>query len=79
MTFPVYRKYTNGQSLFKIVSHTEFIELKRFRNSWDRYEFEAKIFPDKQLIADMIEMRDALWVEVDGMEFELISNGLPEL
>lgn len=77
MEFPVYRKYNNGQSLFKIESETLFIELKKLGNRWEQYEFQASIFPDRQLISDMIEKRHGHWIDSSEEEFRDMQKQSP--
>lgn len=74
--FPVYRKYPNNSSVFKIESETTFIEIQKLGAKYIKYQFEAKIFPDRQRIQDMIAMHNNHWEEASEMEFDLISNSL---
>lgn len=72
--FPVYRKYSNGGSFFKITSNDRFEEIKLTGSKADRHVFEAKIFPDRQLIQDMIAMTDGYWSTCDAQEFETVAS-----
>ncbi|MEZ4722647.1 MAG: hypothetical protein R2813_12300 [Flavobacteriales bacterium] len=74
ISFPVYRKYSNGKSLFKIISETRFDELKLTGKLVQLHEFEAKIYPDRQLIQDMIEMKNGFWEESSETEFQSIAQ-----
>lgn len=71
MQFPVYRKYINGMSLFKITSYERFQEIKTTGSKTDLHYFQAKIHPDRMLIKDMLEMKDGHWIESSAEEFEL--------
>lgn len=70
VTFPVYRKYPDGKTVFKIRSATEFEEVRRGPGGVEYARFEAKILPDRQLIADMIDQRQGYWTEATEAEFE---------
>lgn len=76
MNFPLYRKYTNGKSFFKIVSETRFEEIKLTGKQAELCVFEAKIFPDRQLIQDMIAMSGGFWLESTEAEFEGVERSL---
>lgn len=69
MIFPLYRKYPNDTSIFKITSAEAFEELKRTANRWALHEFQAKIHPDRVFIQDMMEMNSAFWVESSEAEW----------
>ena len=69
MTFPIYRKYPNNKSFFRIASAERFEEVKITGSRAERHVFEAKIFPDRQFIQDMIDMRGGFWVESSEAEF----------
>lgn len=68
--FPIYRKYPNGQSYFKIVSPTEFIELKLEAKGFKTYTFQATILPDRVYIQDLILNENQYWSSSDADEFE---------
>lgn len=69
MDFPVYRKYKNNKSFFKIISENQFQELMFIGNRIEVYDFYAKIFPDFQLIRDMIDMENGSYDEITEEEF----------
>ncbi len=71
MDFPQYRRYKNKQSYFKIMSATHFTEYKALGKSWERYDIEAKILPDRNYIADMLHEYEAHWENISAEEFEL--------
>ena len=70
MEFPIYRKYPNHKSFFKITSDNRFEELKITGKKVDHHEFVASIFPDMQLIQDMIAMVGGYWELSSAEEFE---------
>lgn len=69
MHFPVYRKYPNQKSFFKIVDDRHFVEVKVTGARIDVHHFEAKILPDRNFIQDMLSMHGGYWVESDETEF----------
>lgn len=69
MEFPIYRKYNNNKSFFKIDSLDHFTELKLTGKRVEKHSFQAKIHPDRVFIQDMIEMLGGHWVESSEEEF----------
>jgi len=74
ITFPVYRKYKNEKSFFKIISKTEFEEIKLFKDNGTLQHFEAKILPDHNFIYDMINNYSEHWALSDEKEYESIKS-----
>lgn len=72
MDYPQYRKYKNNQSYFKIISATEFDEIKREANSWKIYSFKAAILPDRNFILDMTTDYELYWDNITEKEYEFI-------
>lgn len=70
MEFPQYRKYKNESSYFKIVDESRFVEYKKTGQRWEIYSFEAKILPDRNYIADLLEANHSYWDKIDQPEFE---------
>ncbi len=68
--FPLYRKYPNNKSYFKLLSLTEFEEIQFIGNKGFIYRFEAKILPDRYFIRDMVDLKDKRWVEIESEEYE---------
>ncbi|MFT6998294.1 MAG: hypothetical protein ACJAQ4_002055 [Cryomorphaceae bacterium] len=67
-TFPHYRKYPNNKSYFKVLSMDSFEEIHVIGLKYFFTKVEAKILPDRNLIADMIEA-SANWVEIEESEY----------
>jgi hypothetical protein len=55
MQFPLFRKYSDNLTYFRIDSETEFIELKRLGNYYSKTKVLAKIYSDRVYINDLIE------------------------
>lgn len=72
MPYPIFRKYPNGSSIFKITSETEFIEVQRLGNHYTAYTITARIFPDRQRIQDMIAQHDGHWLSATADEFNTV-------
>jgi hypothetical protein len=54
MIFPAYRKYKNNKHFFKVISHTEFEEISFIGAKAMVTTHTAKILPDRNLIADLL-------------------------
>jgi len=70
MNFPVYRKYANNLSFFKIISPDSFEELKVTGNYYSIIIIHAKILPERNFIEDMLKNENGNWVEIGENEFE---------
>lgn len=75
--FPLFRKYPQGQALFKILNEAHFQELKRDIGGWSRFEKQAEQFNDRMLIADMIAMKNGHWVECTEAEWLTADTSTP--
>lgn len=76
LEFPLYRKYSNNKSYFKVVSKSKFIELKITGSLIERFEFEAKILPDRNFIQDMLNLEKGFWESIDAEEWEEVFDRL---
>lgn len=70
MKYPVYRKYSNNKSYFKVLDENHFEEIQILGSRYLLYSFEAKILPDRNLMHDMIEMSGGGWEEIDAEAYE---------
>lgn len=52
--FPVYRKYKNGKSYFKIISGNEFEEIQRLGSKITINTIKAVQFPEMNHIYDLV-------------------------
>lgn len=68
--FPVYRKYSNEKSYFKIISDHEFYQLELIGNGFTYEHLIARLFPDKLLIQDMKKKSGNYWMDISSEEFE---------
>lgn len=67
--FPLFRKYENGNTYFKIISTDTFEELKIMGNNYSLKNYKAKILPDRNYIMDLINNEKNHWEIIDEMEF----------
>jgi hypothetical protein len=73
MTFPIYRKLSNDKSYYKIVSAESFIELQRIGSKTKKHILNAKQYPEKLLIQDMIALSNG-YLESNEEEFNRIEQ-----
>ena len=71
--FPVYRKYSNNKNYFKIISFKEFYEILFIGKKIILKKFEAKIYPDKLFIVDLINCNSQI-IEIFKEEFTQIES-----
>ncbi|KAA3652390.1 MAG: hypothetical protein DWP98_01305 [Bacteroidetes bacterium] len=67
--FPQFRRYSNELSYFKIWSEKKFDEYKITGKKLEKYEFEAKILPDRNYIHDMLYQYEPYWDLINEEEF----------
>lgn len=73
-TFPQYRKYNNGKSVFKVESADKIVELQQIGNRVVAFEIVANQFPEKLWIRDILELEHPLAVASSEAEFEAWLN-----
>ncbi|MFK8045500.1 MAG: hypothetical protein AB8B72_08390 [Crocinitomicaceae bacterium] len=71
MDFPIYRKYTGIDVWFKIKNQTEFEEIKKIGLRTIITNIEAKIFPEKQFIRDMIDCYENRWEPISESDYRM--------
>ena len=74
ITYPLYRKYSNNKSLFKINSPTQFEEIQILGAKKVFHSFTAKILPDRNFIHDLIFDYEKHWVLCNQQEYEDLKN-----
>lgn len=67
--YPVYRKYINNRSFFKIDSEERFIELQIVFKTYNITTHEATTLPDRNYIYDMVYNYVPYWVEIEESEY----------
>jgi len=69
--YPVYRKYKNNRSFFKIISASEFEEIKVEAEKYTFHHFRALILPDRNFIYDLTFSFSAHCDEIGEEEYEM--------
>ena len=72
--FPVFRKYRNDMSFFKIISEEDFEEVKKLPTGYALFTFKAKILPDRNYIQDMLYDYYLHWQEISEKEYEKVKS-----
>ena len=72
MEYPLYRKYSNERSYFKVESNREFIQLQRIGKRVLEQRVIAKQYPELLLIRSLISMEEPHIISSDQLEFDSI-------
>jgi len=70
MKFPVYRKYKNNKSYFKIINPTLFEEVQVIGNRKIIKIIEARLFPEKMFVKDLVMDYKKMADEIAEQEYE---------
>lgn len=70
INFPLFRKYKNSASYFKITSPTAFEEIQKIGSKKIIRQTEAKLFPEKAFIHDLVYNYSAMAYEIMEAEYE---------
>ena len=73
MSFPIYRKLSNGKSFYQIESDKVFTEVQLLGKKVFKHRIEAKKYPELLRIQDMIELKFD-FVTSDETEFYSMVN-----
>ncbi len=68
--FPQYRKLSNSKSYYKILSPSEFQEIQVMEKRYAVYTLQAKILPERNLVADLIEASTDQYIAIPQSEYE---------
>jgi len=69
MEFPIYRRYKNEKSYFKVIDKQSFTEYKVAVSRLETHHFKANILPDRNYIHDMIFDFEPYWEAIDEATF----------
>ena len=72
--YPQFRKYKNQQGYFKLLSPTEWEEIKIVGNNHSLHQFTVKIMPDRNLLHDMTFDYNENWEAIREEEYEMIKK-----
>ena len=73
MSFPMYRKYVNDKSYFKLISDKQFEEIQIIRKTAELFLITANQYPEKLRIMEMKEASNH-WCEIDASEYHFIKE-----
>ena len=68
--FPVYRKYKNNKSYFKIINPLLFEEIQLIGAKKVIRKTEARLFPEKSFVYDLVFNFKEMAVEIGSAEYE---------
>lgn len=74
--YPQYRKYENGNAYFKVLSSSEFEEIRVLGAKKTFHSFTAKILPDRNYIYDLTFDYEKYWVICDQTEYENLKQSI---
>lgn len=72
--FPLYRKYCNAQTYFKVESSKVLIERQILGNKYFENKIVASQYPEMLKIQDLIKLADAAYCASSKEEYESISQ-----
>ena len=70
INFPVYRKYKNGASYFKILNPLLFEEIQKIGSKKVIRQTEAKLYPEKIFIQDLVYRYKDMAYEISEEEYD---------
>lgn len=74
--FPAYRKYSNSNTFFKLISENRFEEISFIGTKGFLHEIEAKQYPEYLRIQDMLNCENETWVEISEPEYMAQKNSI---
>lgn len=74
-SFPVFRKYSNNLSFFKITSEKSFVEIQKIGNKKMIHRIDASTYPELNFINDLINCSFKEIKPSDEFEF---NNNMPQ-
>jgi len=74
MIFPLFLKYSNNKSYFKIKSSLEWEELQIIGSKVIFSAFEVKILPDRNFMSDMLTNEGERWLPTSEEEYESVKR-----
>ena len=72
VVFPVYRKLSNSKAFYKINSPEEFEEIQLLGSKRFHYVHQARQYPEKLKIRDMISQEDTSYLESTSAEWNAV-------
>jgi len=72
MNFPLYRKYPDNKTFFKIISEKEFEEISYIGNKQLVQKVEAITYAERLYISDMLENKQGYYEVISEEEYILM-------
>lgn len=72
MKFPVYRKYRNELSWFRIESSEKFEEIRKIGTRFEVTSHEVRILPDRNMLHDLLYAYENFAVEITSDEYSQV-------
>lgn len=72
--FPVYRKYKNNKSYFKISDKENFQEIKVIGSRYFVSNIKAKLYPEKMFILSLLSVEEAVADPIEAAEYDDIAS-----
>jgi len=72
VSYPQYRKYLNDKAYFKIISATEWEEIRVLGSKYILHSFTVNIMPDRNFMYDMTFDYENNWKKIEAAEYETI-------
>jgi hypothetical protein len=74
--FPVYRKYKNNKTYFKIIHPRLFEEIQLIGSKKVIKQTEAKLYPEVLFVNDLLLNYGEMAVEISKDEYDLVKGNL---
>lgn len=74
INFPVYRRYKNNASYFKIINPLQFEEIQRIGSKKIIRQTEAKLYPEKMFLHDLVYNYHEMAEEITEQEYLLLKG-----
>ena len=74
ISFPVYRKYINGQSWFCITGPDSFEEIRAMGSRYLRSKHEVRTLPERNFILDLVLHFAGFATEISAEEFKKVAR-----
>lgn len=74
MDFPQFRQYSDNNTLFKIISNDEFIEIKKVGSHYMKSKIKCTFYPEKLFLNDLLHANTDNIITMTEMEFDSIKS-----
>ncbi len=70
VVYPIYLKYSNNKSFFKITAADAFEELQVMPSAYSIHRIKATTLPDRNYIHDMVQNEGERWEAITQEEYQ---------